>query len=89
MFDYKFDRSLSALYEDIQKNLEPSIEELLNDIKNDPKRYLIAIMKKENLPEILSKYIEETDKEDGDLGILATVISQIIKKTKEEIESNE
>lgn len=89
MFDNKFDLSLSALYEEIQKNSEPSIEELLQDIKNDPKRYLLAIMKKENLPEILAKYIEGVDKEDGDLGLLATVISQIIKKTKEEPESDE
>lgn len=89
MFDNKFDLSLSTLYEEIQKTTEPSIEELLKDIKNDPKKYLKAIMKQENLPEILDKYIEKVDREDGDLGILATVVSQIIKKTKEELESNE
>ena len=35
MFNINYDKSLNSLYEEIQKSTEPTIEDLIKDIKDD------------------------------------------------------
>ena len=85
MFDYKFDKSLNELYESIkQASLEePSLEDIVDDVKPTPKKYLKKVLESEDIKDILTKYVEEVNDEDADLGILVTSLSQIINKTKD------
>lgn len=84
MFNIKYDKTLNSLYEEIQKSSEPTIEDLIKDIKENPKKFVEYVLKRENLNEFVTKYIENVEKDDADLAIFATVLSQMINKCKEE-----
>ena len=40
MFNINYDKSLNSLYEEIQKSTEPTIEDLIKDIKENPKKFI-------------------------------------------------
>jgi hypothetical protein len=87
MFDYKFNDSINSLYENIQKktsglSTEPSIEDVVKDIKNNPKKFIATILHEDTLTETLSTYLDKVKDDDADLGILALTLSQIINKNK-------
>ncbi len=85
MFGHKFDMTLNKLYEDISSEI-PDAEEISNDIKNDPKKYLKSVLESQNLNDFLTKYIENTEDSDADLSLFAVTLSQMINKSKEESE---
>ena len=57
---------------------------MIKDIKENPKKFVESVLKKENLNDFLTKYMENVEKEDADLGIFAVTLSQMINKCKEE-----
>lgn len=83
MFNINYDKSLNSLYEEIQKSTEPTIEDLIKDIKENPKKFIEFVLKRKDLNEFVTKYIENAEKDDADLAIFATALSQMINKCKE------
>ena len=83
MFNIKYDKTLNSLYEEIQKSSEPTIEDLIKDIKENPKKFIEFVLKRKDLNEFVTKYIENAEKDDADLAIFATALSQMINKCKE------
>lgn len=83
MFNINYDKSLNSLYEEIQKSTEPTIEDLIKDIKENPIKFIEFVLKRKDLNEFVTKYIENAEKDDADLAIFATALSQMINKCKE------
>jgi hypothetical protein len=84
MFDYKFDNSINSLYEAIAtgKEIETTVEDIVKDIKNDPKKFIAKILRDNDLNEVIAEFLDAVEKDDSDLGIFAVTLSQIMNKIK-------